>query len=66
MSEEIEEAIQELERELLQSVEMDKGSQATLEPLWINRILLARALQERRSFGRVLKEAFQARREEEM
>lgn len=50
----------------MQSVEIDKGAQVTLEPLWINRILLARALRERRSFGRVVKEAFQACREEEM
>jgi len=65
MPEEVEEAIQTLEKELLQSVKIEKGPQVPLDLLWINKTLLAQALQERKSFGRVLREAFRAWREEE-
>lgn len=52
-------------RELVKTMELDHGSRVTLKPLWINRILLTRVLWERRGFGRIVKETFQAWREEE-
>jgi len=43
---EVEEAISELESELMMSVQLEHGPRAPMDPMWITRTLLARALQE--------------------
>ena len=43
---EVEMTISELERELMKSVQLEAGPTVPLDPMWINHVLLARALQQ--------------------
>jgi len=64
-AEDTEEEIQKMEDEIVKDVEADQGTRVTLEPLWITCTMLARTLREHKIFGRIVKEAFQAWRDEE-
>jgi len=61
---EIEEMISEMENELMMSVQLEHGP-IPMDHVWIIQTLMARALQERQSFGRVVGVALSSWKEDD-